>query len=166
MSKYQIGMSQNFQQELSMRNKSQISVKFVRNVLKKGSRSLSSAPFVNLFPFKNSIWEDMLKKFMKGKTLSMFYLWKKNTQKSDLTDWSHFHISWRKRSIQSAIFVTRLLKKNDTLISKRFMMQSRHSCVPINCDKGFKRSLHHKRRMTFQYATCFIMFSDINCSFE
>ena len=34
MSKYQIGMSQNFQQELSMRNKSQISVKFVRNVLK------------------------------------------------------------------------------------------------------------------------------------
>lgn len=35
----------------------------------------------------------------------------KKPQKSDLTDWSHFHISWRKRSIQSAIFVTILLNK-------------------------------------------------------
>ena len=56
--KYQIGGSQNFQQALSMRNKSQLSVKFVRNVLKRGVKK----------PFKCTFCESIFsqKQHMRG----------------------------------------------------------------------------------------------------
>ena len=86
MSKYQIGMSQNFQQELSMRNKRQISVKFVRNVLKRGVKMPFKCTFCESIFFQKQHMRGHVEKVHEGKNPFYVLFVKKNTQKSDLND--------------------------------------------------------------------------------
>ena len=162
MSKYQIGMSQNFQQELSMRNKSQISVKFVRNVLKRGVKMPFKCTFYESIFFQKQHMRGHVEKVHEGKN-PFYVLFVKKKYPKEWLNWLITFPYFMKEKIHSKCDICdNTFEQKMTaysLISKRFMMQSGHSCVPI-ATKGFKKSLHHKRRMTCKHKekeACFLI---------
>ena len=81
MSEYQIGMSQNFQQEQSMRNKSQISVKFARNVLKRGVKMPFKCTFCESISFQKQHMRGHVENVHEGKNPFYFFLKKQKKTK-------------------------------------------------------------------------------------
>jgi hypothetical protein len=75
-----------FQQEVPIRNKSQISVIFVRNVLKRGVKIPFKYTFFKSIFFQKLHFRGHVEKVHEGKHPFYVLFVEKNTQKSDLTD--------------------------------------------------------------------------------